>query len=156
MAASGYRERFPPPRLRGGCGFQSGPCCRQLRPFVGRHRPAFLGQLADNLLQNLAAIRERFLAGIAPTSRRPAPLTRGHRCASGPRRVRRRSGRCRWSRRPPVLLGFMPPLYHIGAVPPPWRMPGSCCRWKICPSPAIPCKTGLKLRNLRILRILRI
>ena len=32
---------------------------------VGRHRPAFLGQLADNHLQNLADVRERFLPGAA-------------------------------------------------------------------------------------------
>lgn len=31
-AVKGHQERFPPPRLSGGCGFQSGPLLPTIRP----------------------------------------------------------------------------------------------------------------------------
>jgi hypothetical protein len=83
---------------------------------VGRHRPAFFGQLADNHLQNLADIREHFLAGIAPR-RGALRLSRGG--IGAPAVLAGFDDDAEGVGGHAVLLGFMPPLYYIGAVPPP-------------------------------------
>jgi hypothetical protein len=60
--------------------------------------------------------------GYSPTSRPHAPPERGRRPASGPRGF---DDDAEGIGGHAILLGFMPPLYHIGVAPPSRRMPGS-------------------------------